>query len=173
MVERDLVLAQADGTEEQLTALAAMASDLWAEAERRVHRAGRFDLPLLAGLYERVVGQGVVGRALALEPGRRDEVLPGVVRQLRDAAADCDRLAVEAPEAKPELDRLSSASRGAVLALDGEGPSPAVPLDVSSTEDARSGKLLAELVGHGLCMAEQDDSMLDRGATAAPPWWIR
>ena len=70
VVERDLVLAKADGAEEQLTALTAMADDLWAEAERRVHQAGRFDLPLLAGLYERVVGRGLVGRALALDVER-------------------------------------------------------------------------------------------------------
>ena len=53
-----------------------------------------------------------------------------------------------------------------MLALDGQGPQPAVPPDLGPTEDGASPKLLADLVGHGLRLAEQDDP-LDRADSGA------
>ena len=126
VVRHDLSLAQADGPPDQLQALAAMAADLWGEAERQARRPGRFDLALLAGLYERVVDQGVVGQALALKGVKRDEILSPVVEQLRDTAGAAGRLAAEVPESAPALTRLSAAAHSALRAIETESLLPAV-----------------------------------------------
>ncbi len=168
VVRRDLSLARADGPADQFQTLAAMAGDLWGEAERQARLRGRSDLAQLAGLYERVVSRGVVGRALALNDAKRKEVLPPVVEQLRDAAGAADRLAAATPEAAPALDRLSSASRGAAHAIETDAPLPAAAPLEAPPEAAPPSRLLANLVAQGLNMAEENNPLkrADCGAAA-------
>jgi hypothetical protein len=162
VVHHDVSLAEADGPADQVRALAALAADLWAEAERRARGAGRYDLALLARLYERVVGEGVVGRARALDAGPRRDLLPPVLAQLQGAAGAADRLA----DAAPALVRLSAAARDAARALEtNAGPPPPRP----APPDGGPRDLLETLVVQGLGLAEEDDPVkrADRGLDVA------
>jgi hypothetical protein len=136
-----------------LRTLAALAADLWTAAAERVHRPGRFDLPQLTRLYEHVVGEGVVGRARLLASGRRREVLPPVMDQLREAAGAAERLAADAPDAAPALGRLSAASRDAVRAIESEAAPAVLPLEAEPRD------VLETLVVQGLRLAEEDDPL--------------
>jgi hypothetical protein len=162
VVHHDVTLAAADGPDDQFQALAALAADLWAEAERRARAPGRFDLGTLAGLYARVVGEGVVGRARAMGPAARRERLPPVVEQLDAAAGSADRLAAETPSEAAALAQVASASRGAAHALRTDAPAMLVP----PLGGGSSGGLLESLVSQGLRLAEEDDP-LKRAACGA------
>jgi hypothetical protein len=152
VLERDLCLAEAAGPAEQLQALADMAADLHGES---VHRARRHDPELLARLYERVVREGVVGRALALPAGQHGMLVP-LAEHLRQTAREAERLGPE----QPALCRMGTAAREVERVLLGASRGSPAPRDRRQPERGPEPHVLLEvLVVQGLRLAEEDDPL--------------
>ncbi len=79
--------------------------------------ADRDDMNALAGQYERVVSDGVVGQAQMIEdgkltPGERNQVLTAAMKTLGDAETDATRLGADAPpNAKDALTRIAKTAQ--------------------------------------------------------------
>jgi hypothetical protein len=163
ILKRDLLLAEAREPGEQLQALADMAFDLRAEAMQRARHPASHDLRQLAGLYERVVRVGMLGRARALSPEARRAMLPPLAEELRETAAEAERLAAESPALAEPLNVLRAAAGDTARALSGELPAPAA---VALPRAPESCELLDTLVLQGLCLAEEEDPLQRAGAGA-------
>src|SRR5207249_2743443 len=80
----DVQLAQATARAEQLQALKGLAGELRGEAVRLSRDGPLEQVPLVARLYERVVRQGLTGRARALPAKQRQRAFPALARQLEE-----------------------------------------------------------------------------------------
>jgi hypothetical protein len=166
ILEKHVLLAEASSSAEQLALLNAIAADLRTEAMRLAREGPVEDVLLVSSLYERVVCQGVVGRAKILAPEQQAEVMPVLARQLAQTADESEQAAADAlPGAGEGLRNLARAARAASQNLAGEIASlePRSP----SWQPARSGTmrdLLGVLVLQGIELAEETDP-LRRAAT--------
>jgi hypothetical protein len=160
-LERDLRLTRTSSPGEQLQVLRDMADDLRGEALHRARQGAAADVPLVTGLYGRVVREGLVGRALALPAEQRPAQVAAVLRQLHEAETEADRAAVDVPApAGVFLKPIGEASRDAQGSLrDGRLPVPGPGVEVAlAADDAGTWRaLLTVLVVQGLRLAEEED----------------
>lgn len=112
LLKHDLRLAEAENLSERLEALAGLADDLQGEIRALAHAAAAEDLSKLAGLYQRVIQNGVVPRAQELPENQRQQVLGPIAIQLAQAGTDAEGLAQQLPADKAEsLRKLASAAQ--------------------------------------------------------------
>jgi hypothetical protein len=159
-LERDLRLTRTSSPGEQLQVLRDMADDLRGEALHRARQGAADDVPLVTGLYGRVVREGLVGRALALPAAQRPAQVAAVLRQLHEAETEADRAAVDVPApAGVFLKPIGEASRDAQGSLrDGRPPVPGPGVEVAlAADDGTWRALLTVLVVQGLRLAEEED----------------
>lgn len=103
MVKRTNELATTARTPHQRVGVYAdWAADLKGEASDVYVAANREEMNTLAGQYEKMVTEGVVGQAKLIEadrltPGERKQLLTDAMKKLADAETDASRLATEAP----------------------------------------------------------------------------
>lgn len=161
ILEKHIRLAESSSASEQLTLLADMAGELRGEALRMAKEGPVDDVPMVSNLYERLLCQGVVGRARTLPAEQRQGVVATLVQQLDQGAAEADHAAGTAlPGARDGLRRLAAAARTAGRSLNGDAPAPAalpsawVPVRSGTTRD-----LLGVLVLQAIQLAEENDPL--------------
>ncbi|MBL8800168.1 MAG: hypothetical protein JNM56_40170 [Planctomycetia bacterium] len=161
ILEKDLQLAAAADSRQQLTALNDIAAELSVEV-RRLSREGPVeDVLLVGGLYERVVCQGLVRRAQTLPAAEREGLVAELVKQLDRSAQEADgAVAAALPGAADGLRNLAIAARQAGGSLTGSAapPEPRTP----AWQPAQSGTLrdlLGTLVLQALLLAEENDPL--------------
>jgi hypothetical protein len=110
LLEYDLRLAETDHPRHRVETLAHLASALSGEVKLL---AGK-DSDRLAGLYGKVVQQGVVARARTLPPAERLEVLAPIMKQLQQTHEQAGELARKLPrdDAGPLLVIAAAARTG-------------------------------------------------------------
>ncbi len=102
---------------ERLGVYADWTTDLKGEACDVYKVADRDDMNALAGQYEKMVSDGVVGQAKMIEdgkltPGERNQVLTDAMKKLGDAETDATRLAADAPpNARDALTRIAKTAQ--------------------------------------------------------------
>jgi len=162
ILEKDLQLAAAGSSKQQLFVLGDIAAELRVEACRLAREGPVEDVLLVGGLYERVVCQGLVRRAKTLPAGEREGLVAELVRQLDRSALEADRAADAAlPGAAEGLRNLASASRTAGGDLTARAAEPS-ELRSPAWQPAQSGTLrdlLGTLVLQALLLAEEDDPL--------------
>jgi hypothetical protein len=162
ILERNLQLAAAGSSKQQLAVLGDIAAELRAEACRLAREGPVEDVLLVGGLYERVVCQGLVRRAKTLPAAEREVLIAGLVRQLEQSALEADRAAAAAlPGAAEGLRNLASASRTAGSNLTASTAEP-TELRSPTWQPAQSGTLrdlLGTLVLQALLLAEENDPL--------------
>jgi hypothetical protein len=109
----DLNLAQADTPRQRVENLAALADELQGETRALADVAGPDDLRALAGLYERVVRDGVVARAGSLPAAERRPVLAPIADRLERTRRDLQELARAARPASADTLRQLAEAAGA------------------------------------------------------------
>jgi hypothetical protein len=161
ILESDLKLAEVSTSKDQLAALADIAGELRREALRLSQEGSVEDVILLSGLYERVVCQGLVGRARLLPAEQQDGLLASLVGELEQTADASERAALSAqPGANEGLRHLARAARTASRTLMGAGEGS--ELRAPAWQPARSGTmrdLVGTLVLHALLLAEEQDPL--------------
>jgi hypothetical protein len=155
----DLQLAQVTAPEEQLKALRGLAGELRGEAVRLSRDGPLEHLPLVAGLYERVVRQGLVGRARVLPAKQRERAFPALVQQLEEDGAELTQASEKAlPVVAGHLrtmNRTAQAVAGPLRSGRVPEPGPMPPRGAEELESRGSpATLLAVSVRQGLALAE-------------------
>jgi hypothetical protein len=108
----DLKLAEAKSPRQRVEILAALADELQGETRAVAGVAGTKELQELAQLYEKVVRDGVVARALRLPAAERRQVLEPITEQLSRTRRDLRMLArAERREAAEPLRLIAAAAR--------------------------------------------------------------
>jgi len=108
----DVRLAEADTPQKRVEALAELADALRQEGQAlRGADGGRAELTEVAGLYERVIREGVVPRARTLPADERRAVLDPIVKRLGQAEQEARALA-RGPAAEPLLQIAAAARAG-------------------------------------------------------------
>ncbi|MFN4261907.1 MAG: hypothetical protein ACK4RK_21715 [Gemmataceae bacterium] len=160
-VAHHLALAAAHDPAERVTILRAVAGDLWSESARATRQGTPHDLPLLAGLYERVLRQGIARQALRVPPARRSALLDELTIQLRGTESEMVQLTEQAPLVVADfLQPMGEAARDVSWQLSRPDPAAAPAAEPSLTVAAVPGTTQAVLVGlvlHGLALAEEDE----------------
>jgi hypothetical protein len=161
VLEKHLALAETSRPGDQVTLLADIASDLRTEALRLAKEGPVEDVLLVSSLYERVVCQGVVGRAKTMPAEQQAALTAQLASQLERTAVESEQAAASAlPGAGEGLRNLASAARAASLSLSGQAAAP--QLRSPSWEPSRSGTmrdLLGVVVLQGIQLAEEPDPL--------------
>jgi hypothetical protein len=113
----DLRLAKAQTVRERVEALVELADVLQRETRLLAKSTPSAKLEKLAGLYKRVLEEGVVARARDLAMDERKDVLPQVTAQLTKTRLDVERSAVTLPDAADALRQIASAAGDADVVL--------------------------------------------------------
>jgi hypothetical protein len=154
-LEHDLRLARTTAADERFLALAGLATELDKEAHRLADQGRMEDLAQVAGLYDRVVRNGVVLRSRSLSEKQRPAVT-AVVQQFERMEREARRAADGAlPALGDHLRILAVAARDGSQALTAEDK--LLPPPVAPSVPPRS--LLGALVSNGLLLAEEDDPL--------------
>ncbi|MBA4191854.1 MAG: hypothetical protein C0467_28070 [Planctomycetaceae bacterium] len=117
MVQRDVALAKANGPAQKLQVLGGLADDLSAEARGLARLANQDELKDVARWYDRVVTDGLVRQAEAMNvnamtPAERKAQLTELARKLGATADEVKKAAGEVPpDAKPILERIVDTAR--------------------------------------------------------------
>ncbi|HXD86692.1 MAG TPA: hypothetical protein VN641_09370 [Urbifossiella sp.] len=117
IVKRDLDLARAKSPEQRLEALGGLADDLSAQARTLSKIATPEDLRDLSGMFQKVVGDGIVQQVRAmnadtLSATRKQELYRKLTHQLAEAGRQADESAKESPpHALPALKQISDTAR--------------------------------------------------------------
>jgi hypothetical protein len=176
VVKRDVALAKADTPAKRLEVLGELAEDLSAEARGLARAAKPDELDDLSRWYEKVVGDGIVRQAAALEKlpvhpiGRAEKaaVYGKLAGQLAAAARDAEALKKEAPPGSHKaLDEIAKAAQdgqarlvkladAAPAAAAARGPGPLAADDLVKLFRANR-VLLGSLVERGVELGQTDD----------------
>lgn len=162
-VQRDILLADTTTPKKQWQILADMADDLRGEVIRLTDLKAPDDVPMVVGLYERVLQRGLVGRAKELPEFERRELMLALAQRLRTQDDDLqDRLRLAPTDWRTLLQPLQKANRETVGVM-GEGLAPAAPDpgDVAAIPGGSDYRrlLLSGLVMNGLRLAEEIDPL--------------
>jgi hypothetical protein len=113
-LERQLQLAAGLPQPERFKVLVGLAGDLGTESLRLARQPAAADLPAVAKLYERVMREGVVGRARRLPAEQQRRLLVPLLDDLRRTEAEVERTARDVPaEAAAALRGLAATARAA------------------------------------------------------------
>jgi hypothetical protein len=153
----DLRLAETAVPQEQLQALADMAADLRKEATRMIQEGPLEDLPLVSDLYQRVLRQGLIGRAQRLPAPQQELLLPTLAEQLHADRLDLEQAGERTlPAAGDYLWQMEEATEHTARFLRPRAPlGQTAPAPDVGKEAARTSSLLAVLVLGGLRLAEE------------------
>jgi len=150
----DVQLANPAAVEEQLDLLTQLAGDLKDEAIRLAKQGPSEDVQLLGDLASSVLRQGVVGRAARLPVGKRPELVPPLVEQLRATETEIDGFCKDRlPAVANMLRPIGSAARESAELIEA-GRSVAEGGNVASP-DGPARPLIASLVVQGLKLADE------------------
>jgi len=117
VIQRDRDLARADTPTKRLEILAGLADDLAAETRSLARAANPEELKELAGLYQKVVDEGIVTRAKNIPPNsmtldQKKKLFNQVSKKLADTQAEVEKLSNDVPpESKPALKKIADAAR--------------------------------------------------------------
>jgi hypothetical protein len=118
LVQKNIALAKADTFEKKFQALGEMADDLSTQTRSLARVANPNDLLELAGLFDKVVKDGLGKQAdeVARQPEwkvpKKPELYASLAKKLGDMATEADRLAGEVPpESKPALQKIAASAR--------------------------------------------------------------
>jgi hypothetical protein len=113
LMEQNIRLAGARTPRQRVEALRDLADDLHSEARSlTLADLGRNDdLEKLAGLYEKVVRDGLVKQARALPAAEHAELLTAIARRLGEVSTEADRQAEQTPERAAALRTIAAAAR--------------------------------------------------------------
>lgn len=118
LVQRDIALAKATTAEQKLQVLGGLADDLASQTRTLARVANPNDLQELAGLFEKVVKNGLENQVANLpvhNPAavkQKQELCSALARQLGDMAAEAEKMTGEVPpEAKPALQKIADSAR--------------------------------------------------------------
>src|SRR5262249_24451424 len=111
LLAHDLNLAKAKTGQERLRELKGLADDLRGAAEMLARLSAKEELGAVAGLYERVLVNGVVAHARKVAADR--EGLLDVAFKLDAARRDAEKLARECPDSARPLNQIIVATRTA------------------------------------------------------------
>jgi len=157
-LNRALTLAEPLPPEQQVPILADMAADLRTEALRQARQGPTEELPAVAGLYGKVLRQGVAGRAHALPPGKREPVAGPLARRLRQASVETTRAADgPMPAVAKVLRRMADDEECTAQALLSGAALPEPPGAAPVRADR---SLLDGVVLRALRLAEETDPLL-------------
>lgn len=161
VLDIQLALAETSKPGDQVTLLADMAGDLRNEALRLAKKGPVEDVLLVSSLYERVVCQGILGRAKTLPADQQEALTAQLASQLEQTAVQSEQAAADAiPGAGEGLRNLASAARAASQSLTRQAAAP--QLRSPSWEPSRSGTmrdLLGIVVLQGIQLAEEPDPL--------------
>jgi hypothetical protein len=117
IVQRDLALAKARTPDQRLDVLGTLADDLSTEARGLSKIANPDELRELAGLFHKVVNDGMVDQVRRLPehsitPAQKKDLYQRLSDKLRDAGRQADDAAKESPpHAQPALKTISESAR--------------------------------------------------------------
>ena len=117
VIQRDRDLARAETPKQRLEILAVLADDLAAETRSLARVANPDELRELAGMYSKVVNDGIVPRASkipqnSMTPDQKKALLTQMSRKLADTQAEVEKLSNEVPpESKPALKKIADSAR--------------------------------------------------------------
>ena len=119
VLERHLQLAEGSlAPADRFQVLVGMAADLRTESLRLARQTRREDLPMVAGLYDKVLREGVVDRAGHLPRGDRRRLVEPLLIELRRAEAEAEQAAARTPgDAAKSLRGVATATRAARVQL--------------------------------------------------------
>jgi hypothetical protein len=162
-VQRDLLLADTTAPKKQWQILSDMADDLRGEAIRLTDLKSPDDVPMVVGLYERVLQRGLVNRSKSLPDADRRDLMAALAQRLRTQDDDLQqRLRLAPADWTTLLEPLHKANRRTADVL-GAGVAPAA----FAADDAGAipggsdyrRLLLSALVMNGIRLAEEIDPL--------------
>jgi hypothetical protein len=116
VVAHNAALAQTGDPKARLAKLTELTDDLRGETKDIIHAAPKDDLASLAGMFEKVVTDGLIQQAKSLNrmtmtPAEYQAILTATAQKLEAAENDANELLNRAsPLAKPELARIAKAA---------------------------------------------------------------
>lgn len=158
VVKHDVRLAEAMSVEEQLDTLNLLAGDLKDEAFRLVQQGSPGETPMVVRLYEQVLRNGLVRRAVSLPEDKKAAIVGDIVRKLRSTDEEVRLLARNSlPVVAGMLKPIGNAARESSNLL--EAGRSAEEIIFPETSLGSSTPLLVSLVLQGLKLADENDPL--------------